>query len=178
MFAGAYWPSRAETREQAACRIVAFLKAIRPLSENFAIWYLTARRKRDASAHALQLDIDGVADRLRVHKKDVGGEEIPELGYSLAIGNGDAMSVSVGIGSYSKYVGNSVVLSGRGKPDCAISDAVWREILSAEIREFEPEHAVVGRMARLAAAAPGKPWEIGWLTYENRRGVEEHPERR
>jgi immunity protein 52 of polymorphic toxin system len=178
MFAGAYWPSRAETREQAACRIVAFLKALRPLNGSFAIWYLTAHSKRAALVHVLQVDIDGVVDQLHVHRKDVGGDVIPKLGYSLAVWNGDDMGLSVSIGSHSRYVGNSVVLSGQGRLDCAISDAVWREILSAEIREFEPEHAVVGCEERVIAAAPGKLAEIGWLTYDSRHGVEEHPERR
>jgi hypothetical protein len=177
MFAGAYWSQRAETREQAAQRLVSFLGMLSRSSEELAAWYLKGRTKAAALGQPLASDIEAIAAALKTNRKDVGRDVIPELGYSLGVWNGHHASLSVTIGAHSPYVSNSVVLS-EEPSNSSLPDEVWRGVLRGLIAAFEPDHATVTSSERLAKAGSARPWEVGWITYERGGQVVESRERR
>ncbi len=170
MFVGAYWSQRQESREQAAERISRYLRKLVARDE-LAAWFLTARKK-SAARVPLGLDPPEVASRLRVNRRDVGGDVITELGFSLAVWNGAEASLHVTIGAFSPYVSNSVVLAfeaaaARDPADC-------RPLLEAAIDAFDPEHAVVTSHELLTRTKAKEAWEVGWLTYGRGGRVVEH----
>jgi len=177
MFAGAYWSQRPETREQAAQRIAAFLKMLAECSCELSSWYLKGRTRAGALKQALRLDGEAIAEKLRVNRKDVSREVMPELGFSLGVWNGSDVSLAMTIGATSMYVPNSVVLSAESGSGI-LGDDVWRQVLHGLIRAFDPEHAVVASTEQLARSGSGRPWEVGWLTYERGGTCVEHPTRR
>ncbi len=170
MFVGAYWSQRQESLEQAAERISRYLRRLVTRDE-FATWFLTARKK-SAALVPVGLDPHEVASRLRVNRRDVGGDVITELGFSLAIWNGANASLRVTIGAFSPYVSNSAVLAfdasaARNPSDC-------RPLLEAAIDAFDPEHAVVTSHELLKRTKAKEVWEVGWLTYGRGGQVVEH----
>lgn len=169
LFVGAYWPAREETRAQVAARIVRFLSAIGRESDVLARWYSTSASKPVAHAR-IAVDLEAIARRLRINRRDAAGEPIPELGFALAAWNGDSVSLCGTFGSYSPWLWNAVVLS----PDVELTDACWKALLDAAVRAFEPEHAVVTSVDWLDQAGVMHPWEAGWFTYQRGAEIGEH----
>jgi hypothetical protein len=93
---------------------------------------------------------EGVERYLKVNRRDVDREEIPELGFSFDVWNGGDVSFRATVGAYSPHVGNAAVLSFQGP--IQLGDADWRKLLDAAIEAFDPEHGVVTSLAELARA--------------------------
>src|SRR2546421_176840 len=96
MFCGAYWSQRWESREQAAVRIIALLKALEIQHRAFAVWSLKKTR-RDDPARSLEVTDADVAKHLETSRKDVGGEVMSDLGFRLALWNDAGASLSITI---------------------------------------------------------------------------------
>jgi len=172
MFVGAYWSQREESREAAAARIVAFLKAIGGHSKKFASWFGKARSRSAALRSPLMLDPETVASKLRVNHRDADRQPIPELGFEFSVWNGRDTSFSTAIGAFSRHVDNSVVLDIGG--DNELGREAYRALLEEVVRAFEPEHAVVTSHEHLARTGAKHPWEAGWFTYGQVEGLREH----
>jgi hypothetical protein len=177
ILAAGYWSQRPESREQAAQRLSAFLTRLSELSLEFGGWYLTGRTRSAALKHELRSDPGSIVEKLRVNRRDVGGEPIRELGFSLDAWNGKRGSVSATIGGYSPHVPNSIVLSVETPPG-TISDDTWRAVLEAVVEVFEPDDAVVVNTTRSDEAGVLDPLEYAWLHHRRSLGLTEHPERR
>ncbi|MCG8421216.1 MAG: hypothetical protein MJE77_25120 [Proteobacteria bacterium] len=174
MFVGAYWSQRQESREESAKRIVLCLSLLKSQSELFAEWFMKARTKAAAFENPLSIDLDTVASTLRVDRRDVGGEAMPELGFSLSVWNGKNASFTATVGVYSPYVRNAVLLSFDESPTTFSADD-WKALLEAMIRAFEPDHAVVTSHEHLDRVGAEAPWESGWFTYQRGGEIQEGP---
>jgi hypothetical protein len=138
---GTYWPQRRESKEQAAKRIGRFLDAMSTANGSlFEQWFLKGRSKASANA-VLSTDVSTLAAALESNRRDVGGEEIAELGFNLAIWNGESGSFEATVGAFSPHVSNSAVSIADGAPSLTRSD--WKRVLEAAIEAFDPEHAIV-----------------------------------
>lgn len=173
MIVGAYWTKRQESREQVAQRIVAFLEAIGRSDARLATWYLKARSKATANVRVMPTTTE-VASRLRVNRRDVDRQVIPELGFSIDLWNGGGCSLSIHAGSFSQRTGNSAVLSAQVEPASALNLLFWREVLDASIAAFDPDHAVVTSYSIMTRYAPAPVWQNGWLTYVRGRALREN----
>lgn len=172
MFVGAYWSQRKESRQQAASRIALFLGTIASKNEALSTWFLKGRSKAQGRTK-LSLDADSIGRELVANRRDIGGEPMLEVGFSMGIWNGESVSFDATIGAFSPYVQNSVVLSFDDDGD-RLNETDWRGLLDSAIFAFEPEHGVVTSGQRLARAGARSAWDAGLLTYERSTGVREH----
>lgn len=168
MFIGAYWSQRRESKESAAERIAAFLEALAGRGDAFASWYSKGRSRAAALKSPICRDAASIARKLKSNLRDFGRQPIPELGYSLNAWNGANASFSATIGGWSKFVGNSVVLSLSAEE--RLSAKTCRTIMEDAVRVFDPDDAVVNSDKRIAKAGVSHPWEGGMFTY-HRGGV-------
>jgi hypothetical protein len=170
MFCGAYWSQRSESREQAAARVAALLKALEGQHGAFATWSLKKARKDDP-ARVLVVAHAEIAKHFETNRKDVGGDVMPDLGFRLALWNEAGASLSVTIGARNERVRNAVALSYGGTEE--ISPAVWRGVLRALVDSMAPEHAGVATEKSLSQNPQAFAWQVGWATYERGQGIVE-----
>jgi hypothetical protein len=78
------------------------------------------------------------------------------------------------VGSFSRHVANSVVLS-RESDRSTPNLAEVRPILEAAVFIFQPENGVVTSDDLLDRAGAEMPWEAGWITYDRKRGFHVDP---
>src|SRR5262249_51996272 len=142
MFLGAYWQSRKETREEVSQRLERFFRQISIIDESLSEWFLKRERRGEADA-LLRLASEDIATALTVNLRDIGGEIIAELGFSLGVWNRHA-SLSATLGAFSPFIENSVVLSHDKLSHEEIDH--WRGLMDIAIAAFEPEHSVVTSM--------------------------------
>jgi hypothetical protein len=173
MFVGAYWQQRKESREEVAGRVTRFLSDLGARNALFSKWFSKGRSKA-AAGTPIVMDASGLAGNLKVNRRDVGGDVMPELGFTLGIWNGDGVSMQATAGAYNPYVRNSVVLSFDTVED-RLTKADWKVVLEAVIGAFDPEHAVVTSADYMTRHQPSNPWDAGWFTYSRGVGVREHP---
>lgn len=171
MFMGAYWPERKEAQKKAAGQLAQFFGQLSQIDPALRNWFAKTTRK-SAPKIPLQLDREGIADGMRLNRRDSSNEVIAELGFSFSAWNGEALGIAATLGAYSSYVPNSVVLS--CEADATLAPSVWRLILEAAITAFLPEYAAVTSSEILARSGALHPWEAGLLTYRRNSGIQEH----
>jgi hypothetical protein len=124
-----------------------FLSALATLDPRLTGWRLKGGSRRSAiSQPSLSLAASSLAELLRIQKTDVGGEAMPQLGYSFSAWNGrrddDAASVSctAGLHAGNPHLRNSVALT---VPDDLVQGPVL-ERLDAALREsWDPDEVVL-----------------------------------
>ena len=169
---GAYWAERSESKEQAAERIVRFLRLLNSRGSQFQQWFSKGGSKASARA-ALSPDVVAVTSVMEANRRDTDGGEIAELGFNLAIWNGASVSFEATIGSFSPHVSNSALLTvANGAP--SLGSLEWKSIIEAAIQAFDPQHAVVTSHEHLSNPSVVHPWEIGWFTYERGGELRQH----
>jgi hypothetical protein len=175
MFLGAYWAQRKESRDQVAARIAIFLDRISRCDPLLVAWFLKGKSRLSAGV-PLETTSAGIALRLEVNRRDVGGDLIAELGFSLGAWNGSDISLAATLGAFSPYVQNAVVLSFDGTLPTKTTRE-WRYLLDGAVEAFAPDHAVVTSAELLASAKAVRPWEAGLLTYDRGGDVKERGQR-
>jgi hypothetical protein len=176
--AGVYWSQRQESRGDVARRLTAFMITLAAPPIERPNWYLKSTSKKKALSLGFALDIPSIEERLMVHRRDVGGGEIPELGFHFSAFDGGSMSLSANVGAFSEYVGNRVVLSSSEKVT-VLDDVAWRTVLAGLIDAFEPDHGAVATRESLDKSPHANAWDVGWLRYRREVGaIEEHLEYR
>lgn len=174
MFAGAYWVARTESRSEVAERLVAFARGIAEASARLQGWYRTGRPEADASRHLIGVNVDSVARELKVNRRDIGREPIPELGFSFSAWNGVDVSLHAVLGAYARVGLNCVVLDAEVAPGTeGFDESVWRRVIQGLVDAFEPEHAAVVNGERWPPDG-SRPWERGWLRYVRPLPIEEY----
>jgi hypothetical protein len=137
-----------------------------------ATWFLKARKK-SAAVVPLHPAPREIASKLRVQRRDVGGDVMSELGFGFEVWSGGNVSLDITIGAFNQFVLNSAVLSFRD-PSETRSLGEMRSFMAAAIDAFDPEHAVVTSTELLTRRKAQKPWQVGWLTYDRGGEVMEH----
>ena len=173
MLVGAYWSSRAESREEAARRLEQFFDEIARVDGELTSWYHLGWSKATART-PLRTDAASLAAALRTNRSDTDGAVIPDLGFTLGAWNGHEASISATLGTCSKWVGNVVALSWKVMPSRLTRDQ-WRAIVEASIRAFDPERAVVTNHEHTKRVNAAHPADAGWFTYSRGEPLTEHP---
>lgn len=174
-FIGAYWDARRENRQQCAHRVHRFLLSLQS-DAILSKWYLKARSRREADV-ALELQAEVIAKRLRTNVRDVGGEAIQELGFSISVWNGLAStpaSLAVTCGAFSEYVKNSAVINlpPSAAPQTAGACGPFSALVEKLVVAFDPDIALATSTEYLARAGGGMPWEKGgWVVYTRGKAV-------
>ncbi len=109
-------------------------------------------------------DASAVSAHMTRNRRDSDGSPIPELGWRVALWNGQAVSFSACVGAYAPNQTNSVVISfapGSTEP----RQQEQEEVLQLMIDHFDPDHAVATSNALLDRQGVSLPWEAGWLRY-------------
>jgi hypothetical protein len=161
MFVGSYWSAREESKDVVANRVVAFLESVGQRLPWLTEWYAKGDSRRDALKRRVSPCPDDIIEHL--------SSERELLGFRLALWSPQGWSFSASLGSVSKFVGNSAVLSLR-QPVSEVTERDWRAVLESMIQAFEPDHGVVTSHEVLAAAGADDPWGAGMWKYE-RGGV-------
>lgn len=169
MFVGAYWSERSESREQAAERLVRFLRGAAAVDASLAAWFLKGRSKA-AAATPVAVEPASLASRLEAARRDVGADVMSEVGFGLGLWNGKDVSLAATVGAVSPFVRNSVVLSSDGTLQ-ALGEPALRRLLEVAVETLDPEHAAVTSAGLLQAAGAEDPWEAGLFTFTRGRGV-------
>jgi hypothetical protein len=170
MFVGAYWSQRAETKESAAGRVNAFLRAVPDCGIPFARWYSKAKSRAAALRAPIKIDVVSIAAKLKANRGDFDRKPIRELGFSFSAWNGAQASCFATIGGWSEHVGNTAILD-LGE-DCTVTMDVYRALVTEMVRAFDPDHAVVASDGQMRRAGATKPWEAGVFTYTRGGAVE------
>lgn len=173
MFIGTYWAARAESKQEVAARLAAFLEALTAHGEPLSKWFLKGWSRRTAFV-PLPPDPGAIAAQLSVNRTDIGRVVLPQLGFSLGLWNGRDASLSATLGATSLRTSNSVVLD-LGSGDREASSASSKAVLQAMIAAFDPDHGVVTSTQLLSEAGVAHPWQAGWLTHERGGRVVQHP---
>jgi len=110
----------------------------------------------------------GIEALLTTNNRDMTGQAIPELGFSLAVWNGKSASLSAALGAFSPQIGNFVLLSFHGPNP--LKAAAWAQLIERAVEAFDPDSAVVTNNEFLERHGNGTPDEAGgWFVY--RRGA-------
>jgi Immunity protein 52 len=170
VFIGAYWSARQESREEAAARVVEFLRAIASVDELVAKWFLKKRNKKAADIE-VQLTAADVARRMTTNRYD----PVPELGFNLGVWNGShvegsSIGLSMTIGGYSRVAKNAMVMTAH---HAITAGDKLRRIMNAAVDSFDPENAAITSHRLIDRKGVKLPWEAGWLLYERGKGVRE-----
>lgn len=168
MFAGAYWAEREESREEAAEKVARYLAALASVHDRLSRWFLKARTRRYPLVPVGRTAAQ-IAGQLGVHRRDLDGAVIPELGFTLELWNGEAATLSFTVGGFNPRVVNAVVLSVGADAD--LPRDIWRRVLAAQASAFDPDHAVVTTVQRIVEARVASPWEVALFRYERGLGV-------
>lgn len=151
-YSAAYWGPRHESVDSCASRAQSFLIAIGTISPDFSGWRKRGRSKKEAlaSERITGNSLDALIALLSKgrNRRDIGGDVIDELGYSLALWNGgdregvSGLSINCGLYSTIGRLSNAVVLDLPHRFDIASKDKV-RDLMQAFAEAWEPDWAIV-----------------------------------
>lgn len=114
----ALWGDHELTRGEAAHIVSSVLEAVALVDPILATWRKKGRTRQQASGHPpIEVTPTSIGLLLRVNRKDVGREEMPELGFNLSAWNGAsherdqaAFSVTIGLHAANPGLRNSFVV--------------------------------------------------------------------
>ncbi len=166
------WRSRKEDLAECASRLGRFLESISALDRVFSTVYEAGKTSNASLVSPRQEKLEKMLAK-GVNKKDIGKEDMPELGYSLTLWNPDtsegAVTLRVHCGVYSKHVNNLCLIN---LPNSGA--AVQRllavpflvQLCKAVVEVWNPEHGVVSSMSCSKIAPTANFFaEVGWITY-------------
>lgn len=146
---GVYWTARADDLQSCTDRAAAHFRLLHQLGPGFDRWFKKAMRKPKAPSEANVLTPEVVGDLLAkgVNRRDTDKSVITELGWSLALWNGELNQVdaqtSLHCGCISDRVGNSAIVDAHreGRPGLDHKTAV--ELLKSLVELWDPESGAV-----------------------------------
>ncbi len=179
---GAYWWDRKESVEQCAERVVGCLRDFGQCDPALSRWFRGGRSRKEALEREVQITSDAVKELLLRgrNRKDIGGEVIEDLGFSLRLWNGgeDCQDVgfSVTCGGYAANpnIWNSCVveLPSEGPP----SERMLKVdpllcLMRAVVTAFDPDWATVmpDSLRQIANFGWANKPAVGWLFYAANR---------
>jgi Immunity protein 52 len=180
-FLGAYWGDRKESVEQCTGRVVACVSALGKCDPAFSRWFSGGRSRKEALEREVHITPETVKELLLRgrNRKDIGGEVIEDLGFSMSLWNGGEHCQGVGLrvqcGAYTgnPNLGNSCVveLPSEGSPsERLLTVNTLLCLMRAVAESFDPDWATVipDSLVRTMKFVPSKPTP-GWLFYAANR---------
>ena len=173
-YLGAYWGSRRESSRRCGGRLATCLVGLGEIDEALAAWFRRGARKAAAKT-PVELDAASLDEFLAqgVNRRDVGGEVIEELGFSVGLWNRSrpAVGLSGTVGAHPSFGGvlNSIVFDFPPPQDEAArlyEPAVAAAIFDVVVEAWAPDWATwtSHSLRSVQGAAPREP-VIGWMTY-------------
>ena len=173
-YLGAYWGSRQESVEQCGHRLASCLGRLSEIDEAFESWFRRGVRKTAAKT-PVELDVESLSGLLAqgVNRRDVGGDVIEELGYSVGLWNRarPAVGFSATVGAHPSFMGvlNSVVFD-FPRPEAEAlrlyEPRVAGAVIDAVVESWEPNWATWTTHAwRSAQKVASREPVVGWMTY-------------
>lgn len=173
-YLGAYWGSRRETALQCGERLAACIARLSEIDGALGSWF-----RRGASKVAAKTPVGSDAASLEqllakgVNRRDVDGEVLEELGFSVGLWNRatPAVGLSGTMGAHPSFQGvlNSVVFDFPPPEADALrlyKPIVAEAIFDAVVETWEPSWATwTSHALRNAQGAPPREPVLGWLTY-------------
>lgn len=180
------WEARKENVVSCAVQVSEFAQLLEESSPAFSVWAHKARSRKEALQNA-KLDLNdtekvtGLLMRGR-NRTDVKPRTvIEELGFSIGLWNQDAhgisASLSIHCGSYSKYVGNSIIVEFSPVLKKSVVTAQCQiGILRGMIEIWKPESGAIARRAARPhpLGLPNEPTELQ-LAYFSVPNHDDHP---
>lgn len=173
-YLAAYWGSRRESSSRCGERLAHSLASLGEIDEAFGSWFRRGASKAAAKT-PVALDPESLGRLLAqgVNRRDVDGEVIEELGFSLGLWNRatPAIGLSGTMGAHPSYEGvlNSVVFEFPPPVDEALrlyEPRVAGAIFDVIIEAWEPDWATwtTHTLRNVQSAASREP-VVGWMTY-------------
>lgn len=173
-YLGAYWRSRRESSLRCGERLAMCMARLGEIDEALGSWFRRAASKAAAKT-PVDLDPESLGRLLAqgVNRRDVDGEVIEELGFSLGLWNRarPAVGLSGTVGAHPSFHGvlNSIVFDFPPPEAEALrlyEPRVAEAIFDAVIEAWEPDWATWTSHALrdVQGAAPREP-VVGWMTY-------------
>ncbi len=176
-FLGAYWFDRKESVEQCSERVLRCLAELGKCDAAYSRWFRCGRSRKQSLAREVGITSDTVKELLLRgrNRRDVGGEIIEDLGFSMSLWNGGKDGQDFGLrvhcGAYTgnPSLGNCCVvnLPSEGPPSDRLLqvDAVLH-LMRVVVESFDPDWATVMPDALLKNIQflPNRPVP-GWLFY-------------
>jgi hypothetical protein len=174
MYIGAYWGDRSETALECGQRLAQCIADLSKVDSIFESWFRRGASRAAAKA-PVSLEPESLGELLRKgrNRRDLGGEVIDELGYSIGLWNRSrpavGLTATVGACPSRRGILNSFVLEFSGpddegarlhRPDAA--EAIFEAVINAWNPTWATWTTHVLRDAQYPA--PREP-VIGWLTY-------------
>jgi hypothetical protein len=173
-YAGAYWGPRAESSAECAARLEACLTGLGGSHELLARWYRKGRTRSAASGQPVDIDREVLEAMLAAGRgrEEVGGEVIPELGFSLALWNNNPVAASLsalcGASPATPSIMNSFVLTlpaGSGAAAGLYDAGVAAGILRSVVEAWRPRWATFASHAMRTRQGGAAPPVVGWQTF-------------
>lgn len=173
-YAGAYWGPRTEPVEQCADRLGRFLSLVAEAHPALRQWYGkgTSRKAARKPIETTHTELVHLLERGR-NRRDVGGQPIDELGFSVSMWNGGtptvALGATVGAAPQSAGILNHCLLDFPAPVDEGrelYAPEVAARVFQAIVTCWEPNWAsLTSSSLRTIQHAPAGSPVIGWLTY-------------
>lgn len=166
-FVGAYWAAREESREACASRCVKFFDMISGLP-GMSRWAKKSSSKL-AKINEVSTGLESLLKLLKTNNRDINGAAISELGFSLALWNGDAarpVSISILCGAYSPRIKNCVVLNLPTLVEPMEEDFRYmKSIADALIMVWDPDSVIASSSQSMEQQGGGLWTHESWFRY-------------
>lgn len=173
-YLGAYWGSRKESSLRCGQRMAGCIARLSKIDEALGSWFRRGVSKAAAKT-PVELDAESLGKLLAqgVNRRDVGGDAIEELGFSIGLWNRarPAVGLSATVGAHPSFQGvlNSFVLDFPPPEAEALriyEPSLAEAIFNAVVEAWEPDWATWTTHAlRNAQGAAAREPVAGWMTY-------------
>lgn len=175
-YVGAYWGPREEPVEACARRLASFLSNLGDLHPLLATWYGTGASRRDALARRVDLSAAALQRLLLAgqNHRDDDGTVIGDLGYSVALWNGQDSEVGLmaHCGAWATLAGpvsNSIILElpePQGEGLALFDRDLALGVMRATVDAWQPSWCVWTSRHLIDAQGAGRTeGVVGWSTF-------------
>lgn len=176
-YLGAYWGDRRESLSECADRLAQCLTALGEIDDLLQNWYLRGKSRTSATMPVgLDPEVLGGLLAKGVNRRDVGGEVLDDLGFSIDLWNrarpAIAMGGTVGAHAVASGVVNSFTIelpTPNGEAERLFEPGAAQRILESIVDAWEPAWATwtSARLRNLQYTTAPTP-VLGWMTYFSR----------
>lgn len=182
-YVGAYWGGRPESSTECAARLLDCFQCLAHAHPLLSAWYRKGRTKKEAeSGSPIDVELGSLEKLLETGRQrtDIGGQPMPELGFSIGLWNNNPVSVSFsafcGADPDTPRIPNNclVNLPALGESSRGLyGRGVAMEIILALIASWEPDWATFSshELRELQGDWQSTRRVAGWATYVADRSV-------
>lgn len=174
---GVYWKARKESIDQCAQRLEDFFSNLRNIDSRLLKLRPVLEKESDQADYPSQREYLKYVLEQGVNQNDVGGEVIPDLGYSATfVGEGDsqpAISIKLTCCVYSEWNSNACVIyipKEKALESIFLEQNMIRDLFKQLVKCWNPDH---GRLTNFELEeelmVDGEYVDVGCVTYRSNR---------